>query len=183
MTTVFRSVAALAAALALGACATEGVYRPQTAAAAAGYSEQRLDETHWRVEFVGDESASHEAVESHLLRRAAELTVASGYDWFAPVNRSAGVDSEIVVEAQRPRVETESPVWRPMWRHRSRTHWSDWMVRGPAPAPASAAAEADPPPGRTIDRYAAREDIAMGRGPAPAGAFDAREVLALLGAR
>jgi hypothetical protein len=167
----------LALAMGLAACATPADYHARTPAAADGYSEQRLDDTRWRVEFVGDASASQERVESYLLYRAAELTAARGYDWFLASNHSGETESEIVVEAP-PRSAPQSSVWRPLWRHRSRFRWSDWMVRGPDPGEHLEARS-----GRTftIDRYAAREDIVMGLGEAPNGAFAAQDVLALVG--
>jgi len=169
---------AIMAALALGACVSGGgAYHPRAEEMGAGYSEQRLDELRWRVEFVGDASASQETVETHLLYRAAELTATSGYDWFLPSAPTLDVESEIVVEAARPR--QPSPVWRPLWRHYSRFEWSDWMVRGGIPDRDTA----EQPEGRTwiIDRYAAREDVSMGRGAPPQGAFQAREVLTQIG--
>jgi hypothetical protein len=170
-------VFAVAIAMGLAACATPADYHARTRAAGDGYSEQRLDATRWRVEFAGDASASQERVESYLLYRAAELTAASGYDWFLASNHSGETESEVVVEAP-PRSAPRSSVWRPLWRHRSRFRWSDWMVRGPDPGERPEASS-----GRTltIDRYAAREDIVMGRGEAPNGAFAAQEVLTLVG--
>jgi hypothetical protein len=164
----------IAGVLMLSACATEGSYHASTGAASSGYSDVQLDETHWRVEFIGDASTSQETVESYLLYRAAEITLASGHDWFVPANHSLESESEVVVEGVR--AHPESPVWRPLWRHRSRYRWSDWMVRGASPAERPQRATV-----QTMDRYAAREEISVGRGAAPEGAFNAREVLALLG--
>lgn len=154
-----------AAALALGACATGQAGAPES------YTSTRLDETHWRVEFSGDARQSQVDVEARLLRRAAELTVESGYEWFLPAGQGVDTESEVVVQAQRQ--ATPSPVWRPMWRRHNRTYWSDWMVRGGEPPQAPAAASSQP-----AERLAAREDIGMGRGDPPAGAFIARDVLA-----
>lgn len=164
----------IAGVLALSGCAANGSYHASTGAASSGYSDERLDETHWRVEFVGDASTPQQTVESYLLYRAAEITIDSGHDWFVPANHTVDSESEVVVEAAR--AQPESPVWRPLWRHRSRNHWSDWMVRGASPA--------EPPQNatvQTVDRFAAREEISVGRGAAPEGAFNAREVVALLG--
>lgn len=161
-----------AVVLSLGACATSA---SQDASTPENYTSTRLDETHWRVEFVGDAERSQDEVEARLLQRAAELTISSGYDWFVPSDQSVDTESEVIVEGQRQRVE--SPVWRPMWRHQGRFFWSDWMVRGAA-APEG---PTTPPTVRTTDRLAAREDILMGRGAAPQGAFNARDVLASVG--
>jgi hypothetical protein len=168
---VLRLVIALAAGALLAACATSSAYQPQTEAGGSGYAEERLEETRWRVEFTGGDGDSQEIVESRLLYRAAELTVASGYDWFLPSAYEADAESEIVVEAPRVR---QSPVWRPQVRRGQRTRWTDWMPAGAAPASSA------PVAGRSWERerYAAREEITMGRGAAPSGAFEARRVMA-----
>jgi hypothetical protein len=166
-----RVLALIAGLLVLSACATEGSYHANTAGVSDGYSETRLDETHWAVEFIGDPSASQETVESYLLYRAAELTVANGYDWFIPASQTLDSESEVVVTGAR---RVDSPVWRPLWRHRNRTQWSDWMVRGASPSQPTQQTV------QTVDRMAAREEISVGRGAPPAGAFNAREVMASL---
>jgi len=170
-----RRFVLVAVALLVSGCASGGAYHAQSADTQDGYSERRLDDARWRVEYVGDGSTSQERVETYLLYRAAELTTASGYDWFVPAEHTLEEETEIVVEAQR--AAEPSAVWRPMWRHRSRFFWSDWMPAGAQPTPRS---ELAPPSTWTITRYAAREDITMGRGAPPAGAFNAREVIALL---
>ncbi|MGE0741008.1 MAG: hypothetical protein AB7O98_06665 [Hyphomonadaceae bacterium] len=173
---MLRQLALAALTLLVCGCASTGAYRAQTAESADGYSERRLDEAHWRIEYVGEASASQDRVESFLLYRAAELTVTSGYDWFMPAEHVLEEETEVVVEVSRGL--EPSPVWRPMWRHRKRFFWSDWMPAGAEPPPDSP--QPAPTGARTITRFAAREDITMGRGAAPAGAFNAREVMALL---
>ncbi len=71
-------VAALAAGLV--ACATATPYGPSDGQY--GYSEQRIEEDRFRVTFSGNHSTRRETVETFLLYRAAELTVAQGYDYF-----------------------------------------------------------------------------------------------------
>lgn len=170
-----RREALIGVAMLLGACATPAVYHPQTPELREGYSERRLDDARWRVEFVGGPETSQQMVESYLLYRAAELTLASGYDWFTPSDHTGEEETEIIVQA--PARPVESPAWRPVWRHRRRFFWSDWMPAGMQQPPPS-----DPPRTTTwtITRHAAREDITMGRGAAPPGAFTAREVVSLL---
>jgi hypothetical protein len=71
----FSFIASLALAVALASCATPSLYQPaDNREGAAGYTEARLSETAWRVEFVGDDFTSRETVETYLLYRAAELT-------------------------------------------------------------------------------------------------------------
>jgi len=157
----------LCAVAMLTACAAQGLY--QARAGETGYAETRIADARWHVEFVGDTISSREVVETYLLYRAAELTLERGYDWFAP--SSAMMESEeIVVSAPRADAAPE-PLWRPQWRRRSRFRWTDWNPAGPPPP------EAPPPGAQEATHYSASADIVMGRRPAPAGAFDARETL------
>lgn len=172
-----RFLAAFVLCAGLTACASTSAYAPQARVGEAGYSEQRVDDMHWRVEFVGDESTSAAIVERNLLFRAAQLTQASGYDWFLPSAHSASVDDEIVVDALR-QTEGSRPNarWRPYWRRRGALGWSDWRPRGPL------SVEERTPPRPTIwsfVRYSARETIEMGRGDKPLNAFDAAGVTSL----
>ena len=78
-----------AIALGLAACApTPTAYGPAAAASSGvGYDDLRIEEDRWRVTFTGGPSASRSDVERLALRRAAELTLANGYDWFTVVDR------------------------------------------------------------------------------------------------
>jgi hypothetical protein len=172
-----RRVAALAfvAALAISSCATDSYHAYE---AGEGYSEQRLGDETWRVSFVGSTLESQATVEQQLLRRAAELTVQNGFDWFAPSGQESQQEEEIVVTGERPVVNADSvgPVWRPRWRRRSASRWTDWDPQG---ALATSDAPEPPPPAATsAQRYSAAAEISMGRGARPPGAFDARAVLA-----
>ncbi|MGE0664807.1 MAG: hypothetical protein AB7H66_04705 [Hyphomonadaceae bacterium] len=161
-------VAALCAGTMLAACATPGLY--QARAGEGGYAETRISDARWHVEFVGDTVSSPETVETYLLYRSAELTLERGYDWFAPSAPAMAGEEDIVVSA--PRAEAApAPVWRPQWRRRSRSRWTDWDPAGP-PTP-----EALPPAPQGVTHYSASADIVMGRLPAPEGAFNARETL------
>jgi hypothetical protein len=172
-----RFAGAVLAGLFVTACATPSLYAARGPASTSGYSEQRLDEAHWRVDFVGDETASAEVVERYLLYRAAELTLASGYDWFEPSAHAAWSETEVIVEAPRLPLASRSPDWRPKWRRRGLWGWSGW-----GPYPPSQRRQDDEGIQRSwsFERYAAREDIAMGRGPTPTGAFTAAPVIELL---
>lgn len=165
-------VRAAMVAMAFGACSCASVYHAREGASADGYSERQLEATRWRVEYVGDEIASRDRVESFLLLRAAEVTRANGYDWFVSSAHESEAQEELVV-AGTP--SERSAVWRPQWRERrSPFFWTDWRVRGPSEhAEQSARAY-------TAQRYAARQDILLGRGEAPPGAFDAQRLIARL---
>lgn len=75
--------AALSAGL-LAACAgTPTTYGPAGAGAnAVGYDDLRIEDDRWRVTFIGGSDATAADAERLALRRAAELTLEAGYDWF-----------------------------------------------------------------------------------------------------
>ena len=83
---------AVTAALALSACATATPYGPAGQGSRYGYSDMRVDEDRFRVAFAGNSVTSREQVEMSLLLRAAEVTLESGHDWFATVNRATDRD-------------------------------------------------------------------------------------------
>ncbi|MGJ3230314.1 MAG: CC0125/CC1285 family lipoprotein [Oceanicaulis sp.] len=82
--------------LGLAACApTPTAYGPAAAAPSGiGYEELRIEQDRWRVSFTGGPSASRSEVERLALRRAAELTLANGYDWFTVVDRRFDQEGE-----------------------------------------------------------------------------------------
>ena len=75
------------AVLALAACATPTVYAPMANPGAAGFSETRIDQSHWRVTFRGGSDADPNRVEDLALLRAAQLTLDQGNDWFRVTDR------------------------------------------------------------------------------------------------
>ncbi len=77
------AAAALALTLGLGACASTPLYQAQTREGASGYSDQRLDDTHYRVTFTGRRSTSRDRVENALLLRSAEIAQQAGFTHFA----------------------------------------------------------------------------------------------------
>ena len=167
---------ATAAALALSACATATPYGPAGPQSRYGYSEQRVDADRYRVSFAGNSVTSREQVEMSLLLRAAELTLESGHDWFATVNRATDRDVRLQATPD-PFYDRYGPYWGPSWRYYRRGYWSPWGD------PFWGSRDFDV---REIDRFEASADIVMGRGAKPANdpnAFDAREVISNLGPR
>jgi hypothetical protein len=76
------------AAASLAACeTTPTVYQPLSTASAVGYSEMPIEQDRWRVTFRGGPGADPARVADLALRRAAELTLARGYDWFRVTQR------------------------------------------------------------------------------------------------
>jgi hypothetical protein len=156
------AIAALCGALMAAACATTGLYQARDGES--GYAETRLTQSQWRVEFVGDDFTSRETVETYLLYRAAELTAASGFDWFAMPGRAVSEEVEIIVEAERPQAY-RARYWQPRWRRRGHFFWSDLERAEPARV------------WRSV-HYSASADIVMGDGQPPVGAFVARDTIA-----
>lgn len=66
----------------LTACATGPIYHPASKPGGEGFTEQQIQDNRFRVTFNGNASTARETVEDYLLYRAAELTVAKGYDYF-----------------------------------------------------------------------------------------------------
>ena len=104
-----------------------------------GYSETVIDTNRVRVSFRGATGASRASVETNLLYRGAELTLARGYDYFVVVDHS--VDPEVEVESVGPPMPPIAPR-----RYRSETRYvatSDIMMfQGVRPPNAPAAFDA-----------------------------------------
>jgi hypothetical protein len=184
-----RAVLILFTALSLGAlsaCETATPYQPVASgnAQSGGYSETRLEANRWRVTFQGNTLTSRSTVENYLLNRAAELTVAQGFDWFETTDRNTDKKTETYVT---PDPWGYGYGWHPYWRYYGRHGWvgygdpffGDPFYRGPF--------HGGPywgPDVETTQRYEASAEVVMGHGPKPAGdrrAFDAREVITNLG--
>ena len=154
--------ALLATGLILGGCASLAPYGPQGGPGGQGYSEQRVERDRWRVTYNGVGAPG--PVADLALRRAAELTLSEGYDWFQVTQRyvdgrpdSAG--------GFRPSVSVGY----------GSSHYGGWRTSGTGvgvglnfsgPSPTSTVLE-----------------VRLGRGPRPdaAEAYDARQVVGTLG--
>ena len=87
--------AAFAGLALLGACATSTPYQP-AAGTERGYSEQRIEENRYQVQFAGNSLTDRKTVETYLLYRAAELTKQNGYDHFRVVRRDTDANTKLV---------------------------------------------------------------------------------------
>lgn len=163
------------AVMVLAGCETATPYQPigaRGSQASGGYSDQQIDATHWRVKFAGNSLTSRETVERFLLYRAAELTLQQGGEWFSAANRQTSRDTRTYVD---PDPFFAGGYWGPHWglyRHGygwRRGYWGDpfW---GPGPMDVS-----------QVSQYDASAEVIVGKGPKPAGAFDARSVIEHLG--
>lgn len=81
---------AFAALLCLGvaACETPTLYQAAARPGAVGYSELMIEPGRYRVTFQGGDGAPAQQVEDYAIRRAAEIALRNGYDWFEIVDRS-----------------------------------------------------------------------------------------------
>jgi hypothetical protein len=66
----------------LSACTSVPVYRERGPGESVGYTDMRLTENRVRVTYAGGNATRREEVEDFLLRRAAEVTLDSGYSHF-----------------------------------------------------------------------------------------------------
>ena len=81
----FHRLMVLVGVLGLAACGTPTPYQPSVNGF--GYGEQALEENRYRVTFSGNSLTPRAAVENYLLYRAAEVTLARGYDYFVVVGK------------------------------------------------------------------------------------------------
>lgn len=82
------TVPLLAISLGLTACASQPtIYAPAAAGSGVGYTDMKIETNRFRVTFDGATDAPRTRVESLALRRAAEITLQEGYDWFEVVHR------------------------------------------------------------------------------------------------
>lgn len=161
----------VAAALALTACATATPYQPLRGSSG-GFTEQRIEQNRYRVAFVGNDYTSRQRVENYLLYRAAELTVANGYDGFTIVQRATDRDVDVRSYGSPGGYY---PYWRPSWRYRGAYGWRYWDPWYGDPF------WADRIDVRTVESYEATAEIVMFRGRrTDAASFDARQVIANL---
>jgi len=85
--TIESRVLAAVSVLALAACASTPDYVPADDADDFGHYSTRLDDNRYRIVYNGGRSTGLNATRDYALMRAAELTLADGYDWFEVVDR------------------------------------------------------------------------------------------------
>ncbi|MEP2101714.1 MAG: hypothetical protein ABJP02_09405 [Parasphingorhabdus sp.] len=176
-------ITALMLTLVLVACATATPYQPNIYGqkVSGGYSDKRLTDDRYRVDFAGNIFTSRDRVEGYLLYRAAELTDQNDYDWFMLIDHTTERDRRTYVD-RSPRYDpwygTGYGYWRPHWRYYRGNVWTTWHPYG---GYRFWSYDVDV---RTVEKFEAHAEIKMGSGPAPEDGqrvFNAREVLADLG--
>jgi hypothetical protein len=154
----------LLAGLAAG-CASPTPYQPATNGL--GYAEQPIEPDRYRVTFSGNSLTSRETVENYLLFRAAEVTLARGYDHF------------FLVEKETERRTTYDTTVTGLGGYPYRGYpYRGHPFYGPYFGDFATATA------RPSDQYAAYANVVMRHGrkpPANTNAYDARAVLERLG--
>ncbi|ATQ42591.1 CC0125/CC1285 family lipoprotein [Caulobacter mirabilis] len=90
-----RVLIAAGLALSLAACATTPtVYQPAPGQTGVGFSDYRIESGRYRVTFNGGPGAPMSQVADYALLRAAEVSLADGYDWFRVVDRQDRRDGQ-----------------------------------------------------------------------------------------
>jgi hypothetical protein len=185
-----RTLLILAAALsltALAGCETATPYQPlaQGTAQSGGFTDTKVDGNHWRVTFQGNSLTARGTVENYLLYRAAELTLAQGYDWFETTDRATDKHTETYID---PGPYGYGYGWRPYWRFYGGGYWHRGPWGDPWGDPFWGPGAFGGPWGsadiQTSERYEASVEIAMNHGAKPSSdhkALDAHEVVANLG--
>jgi hypothetical protein len=79
---VTRAASLTLASLLAAACASGPVYKPRAPGETVGYTDTQLTANRYRVTFSGNSATKREDVENSLLRRAAEVTLSSGFTHF-----------------------------------------------------------------------------------------------------
>lgn len=185
MSILKRSAAAaalVAASLATASCVTPTPYQPATGVGShrTGYWDEQLDGSHFRVTFAGNTLTSRETVERYLLYRAAELTVQNGFDYFILVSRDTEKDSHTYSDRWSGSAFGPWGYWHPYWRwYRPRFGWRSWDPFWDDPFWDRGDWDT-----RTVERFEATAEIAVGNGAKPMDnvrAFDAHEVMSRLG--
>ena len=167
--------AALVLAAALAGCATSTAYQPRTGSAGQGFADTRLEDNRFRVSFSGNSITPRDTVETYLLYRAAELTLAQGFETFVIADRHTDTKTSTLV--------TPDPWPGPYggWR----LDWSYYYGFGQDPF----WREPRFGPGRhletnTTEKFKAEAEILLLKGPKDLNdpkAFDARSIMANLG--
>jgi hypothetical protein len=168
-----RAALAAAALAGLAACASVTPYQPAERPGAQGFAETRLEPNRYALTFSGNSLTAREQVENAALYRAAELTLAAGFDHFIVAARATDADSHVV--SFGPRYGSSFDYWgydpRFGWRPFAGPAWGSTWAGAPWRDPVY-----DDVNARTFTSFKARLEFVMAKGAKPADnpqAFDA----------
>jgi hypothetical protein len=177
-TRIFTLAAAALGLTLLSGCVTPTPYAPADASRSEprGYSETKIEANRYRLKFSGNSSTPRETVENYMLYRAAELTLAQGYDWFSIVERKTDEDKQTTTTYRDPFMPYGRLSWR-YYRSGLGVYGGGWGPWGPWSSYGATVETYE------FSRYEATAEIFMYKGDKPAAdanAFDARSIKANL---
>ncbi|MEM7507597.1 MAG: hypothetical protein AAF415_12715 [Pseudomonadota bacterium] len=88
----FSRIWAMMALLLVAGCVSATPYQP--AGDRGGYTDHKVEENRFLVSFRGNSETPRDVVETYLLYRAAEVTLASGNDWFRIADQGTDVSRD-----------------------------------------------------------------------------------------
>lgn len=173
-----RIVLAMAAGAMLALATPVSAQTPASppALVAMGYSEEQIGPDRFRVRIGGEQLDWGGPVERYLLYRAAQLTIARGFDTLTLISRDPGAPALPYI-AQCSDCEIWQQ-WRPYWRWYSTV--GGWQTYDPFQDFPDFVRRVAP---ETVERYEASADFVLGRNPRTFNSreFDARMVIEELG--
>lgn len=147
--------------LILTACASQPLYSPADRPDRPGYWETQLTDDRFRVTFVGRNNTPSDTVQNYALLRAAELTLATGNDWFEIIERDG--DSRLTTRRQPNFTVGLGSSCYPFGCPVVGSRWYTGVYLDSQ---------------RSADRYRSSIEIRVGKGQPedPTGVYDAREL-------
>ncbi|WP_439636026.1 CC0125/CC1285 family lipoprotein [Oceanicaulis sp.] len=165
---MLRSITIITLAAVLAGCAGGPTPYAPAGDSRYGLTEQQVESDRFRISFSGNSLTDRDTVETYLLYRAAELTLAQGYDYFRLAQRDTETETRLVGSSTYDRFGLQYRYYHPAygWYGRYDPFWNDVNIR-------------------EVTRYEAMAEIVLGRGAIPdtPDAFNAREVVQNLGPR
>jgi hypothetical protein len=120
---LWRVAVVAAAVMLLTACETGPVYKPKGPGDRVGYTDEQLAQNRYRITFTGTSATPREQVEDYLLRRAAEVTLQSGYTHFVFDDRDTEAKTYY-------RTSFDAwPGWGPRFGRFRPWYWSTWPAQ------------------------------------------------------
>lgn len=159
---MLRTVLAVMLLAAVTACGHPTPY--QAVSDGYGFSDQRIEDNRYRITFRGNSLTSQQVVENYLLYRAAEITLANGYDYFEVADKQTN-------KTTRYLATYDDFGWPYSWRRRPPPYYPY----------GSGLYTADY---RPIEQFTATANVVLLHGSKPvskANAYDARDVIQRLG--
>jgi hypothetical protein len=108
--TFLKATTASLCLMLLAACAHPAAFAPRGPGQRTGYTDRQLAPNRWRVTFTGNSVTPREQVETDLLLRAAQVSLAAGYKHFLFDSRDTQAKTDVTALAE------PGPGWGRGWR-------------------------------------------------------------------